>query len=339
MLAGAVDALERLLMLQAHQAVMACQQAHLLHGQEVLVDSAVAVGVERGQLMLRRGDLVVLGLCRHAQLPQLAVELLHELVDRGTDGAEVMLLELLALQRGVAEQRAARHDEVGALCVILLADQEVLLLGADGGDHAVDMLAEQRQHALSLLVDGAHGAQQRGFLVKRLAGVAAEGGGDAQHLVLDERVAGGVPRRVAAGLEGCAQAAGREAGGVGLALDKLLAGEAHDGAAVAGGIEEAVVLLGGDAGKGLEPMRIVRGSLFNGPFLHGMGDDVGDLKVQRLALLDGLHQVFVRCRWQSLLHRVLVEHHRAVDLRNFRHRRELLHSYLSDARFPCHCKL
>ena len=157
-LAGAVDALERLLMLQAHQAVMACQQAHLLHGQEVLVDGAVAVGVERGQLMLRRGDLVMLGLRRYAQLPQLAVEFLHELVDRGTDGAEVMLLELLALQRGVAEQRAARHDEVGALCVILLADQEVLLLGADGGDHAVDMFAEQRQHAFSLLVDGAHGA-------------------------------------------------------------------------------------------------------------------------------------------------------------------------------------
>ena len=318
---------------------MACQQAHLLHGQEVLVDGAVAVGVERGQLMLRRGDLVMLGLRRYAQLPQLAVEFLHELVDRGTDGAEVMLLELLALQRGVAEQRAARHDEVGALRVILLADQEVLLLGADGGDHAVSGFTEQRQHALGLLVDGAHRAQQRGFLIKRLAGVAAEGGGDAQHLVLDERVAGGVPRRVAAGLEGCAQAAGREAGGVGLALDKLLAGEAHDGAAVAGGIEEAVVLLGGDAGKGLEPMRVVRSSLFNGPFLHGMGDDVGDLKVQRLALLDGLHQVFVRCRWQSLLHRVLVEHHRAVDLRNFRHRRELLHSYLSDARFPCHCKL
>ena len=289
--------------------------------------------------MLRGGDLVMLGLGRHAQLPQLAVQLLHELVDGGTDGAEVMLLKLLTLQRGVAEQRAARHDEVGALRVVLLADQEVLLLGADGGDHAVDMLAEQSQHALGLLVDGAHGTQQRGFLVKRLAGVAAERGGDAQHLVLDERVAGGVPCRVAAGLEGCAQAAGREAGGVGLALDEFLAGEAHDGAAVAGGIEEAVVLLGGDAGKRLEPVRVVRGALLDGPFLHGMGDDVGDLKVQRLALLDGPHQVFVRCRWQSLLHRVLVKHHRAVDLRNFRHRRELLHSYLSDARFPCHCKL
>ena len=204
MLAGTVDALERLLMLQAHQAVMACQQAHLLHGQEVLVDGAVAVGEQRCQLMLRGSNLVVLGLRRHAKLPQLAVKFLHELVDRGADGAEVMLLELLALQRGVTEQRAARHDEVGTLRVVLLADQEVLLLGADGGDHAVDMLAEQSQHALGLLVDGAHGTQQRGFLVKRLAGVAAERGGDAQHLVLDERVAGGVPCRVAASLEGCA---------------------------------------------------------------------------------------------------------------------------------------
>ena len=210
-LARTVDAIERLLVLQAHQAVMAGQQAHLFHGQQVLVDGAVGVREQRRQLVLRGGNLVVLGLRRHAQLPQLAVQLLHELVDGGADGAEVMFLELLALQRGVAEQRAARHDEVGALRVVLLADQEVLLLGADGGDHAIDMLAEQRQHALGLLVDSAHGAQQRGFLVKRLAGIAAERGGDAQHLVLDERVAGGIPCRVAAGLERGAQAAGREA--------------------------------------------------------------------------------------------------------------------------------
>ena len=97
------------------------------------------------------------------------------------------------------------------------------------------------------------------------------------------------------------------------------------------------MLLGRDAGQRLEPVRVVRGALLDCPFLHGVGNHIGHLEVQRLTLLDGLHQVFVRCRWQPLLHRVLVEHHRAVDLRNIRHRRELLHSYLSDACFPRDC--
>ena len=113
-----------------------------------------------------------------------------------------MLIELLALARHRAEQRATAHDEVAAAFVILLGDQEVLLLGADRGDDALRILAEQRQHAVGLLLDGGHRAQKRRLLVQRLAGVAAEGGGNAQHFIFDERVAGGIPRRVAARLEG-----------------------------------------------------------------------------------------------------------------------------------------
>ena len=64
----------------------------------------------------------------NAELPQLVVELFHEFVDRGADGAEVVFIELLALARRCAEQRAAGHDQVLAAFVILFGDEEILLL-------------------------------------------------------------------------------------------------------------------------------------------------------------------------------------------------------------------
>ena len=319
-LARPVDGLEGLLVLQAHQAVVAGQQLHLLHGEQVLVHRAVRLGEDGRQLVLGRGHLVVLGLRGNAERPQLVVELLHELVHCGTDGAEVMLLQFLALYRRIAEQRAAREHDVEALLVVLLGDEEVLLLGAEGRGHAVGrIVAEQVEHAAALGLDGFHGAQKRRLLVERLAGVAAEGRGDAEHLVLDEGVGGGIPGGVAAGLEGGAQAAGGEAGGIGLALDEFLAGEGHDGAAVIGGIDEAVVLLGSDARQRLEPMSVVGGALLDGPLFHGVGDDVGHVLVQRRAFLDSFHQLLVGGLRQTLAHHMLVEHHGAVQIGHFRH--------------------
>ena len=59
-------------------------------------------------------------------------------------------------------------------------------------------------------------------------------------------------------------------------LIEFLAAELGEGLAVAGRGEEAVVLLGGQAGHRLEQVRVVRGALFDGPVLHGRGDGVGD---------------------------------------------------------------
>ena len=61
------------------------------------------------KLMLRGGDLVVLGLGKHAELPQLLVQIGHELRDARLDRAEVMVVHLLSLRRHCAEERAARR--------------------------------------------------------------------------------------------------------------------------------------------------------------------------------------------------------------------------------------
>ncbi len=46
--------------------------------------------------------------------------------------------------------------------------------------------------------------------------------------------------------------------------------------AVAGRVVERVVLLGGEAGQRLEPVRVVRGALLHRPLLHGRRDGVGE---------------------------------------------------------------
>ena len=80
-----------------------------------------------------------------------------------------------------------------------------------------------------------------------------------QDISLTKAGGGHVPGGVAPGVVGGAQAAGGEGGGVRLAHDQLLAGELEQGLAVLRGGEEGVVLLGGDAGEGLEPVGVVGG--------------------------------------------------------------------------------
>ena len=174
------------------------------------------------------------GLGRDAQAPELAVEIHHEGQHALADGAEVLVFELLALGRGSAEEGAAGEDEVRALLGQASVDQEVLLLGPDGGEDAAGGgVAEPAQDAQGLLAQGLLRAQQRDLVVQGLAGVRDEGGGDGQGdavgLDLQEDRAGDVPGGVAAGLEGGADAARREGAGVGLALDEALAGELGDG--------------------------------------------------------------------------------------------------------------
>ena len=315
-LAAAVDAFEGLLMLQTDQTVLRSDLLHQLHGQQVVVDGDIGGVEDGGQLMLAGSDLVVLGLGRNTQLPQLFVQFLHERGNFGADDAEVVLFQLLTLGRGSAEQSAAGQDQVLTCLVVFLLDEEVLLLRADGGGNVVHILAEQLQDTDGLTGQCIHGTQQGGLLIQRLAGVTDEGGGDAQHIILDEGVAGGVPCGVAAGLAGSTQTTGGEGRSVGLAAHQLLAGELHDRGAVAHGGDEAVVLLTGDAGQRLEPVSVMGSAQLHGPALHHAGHDVCHFDVQRGTLVQGALQRFVSRARQALLHDMFVKDLAAVDFHN-----------------------
>ena len=316
-LAAAVNAGEGLLMQQAHHVKAAGQLLHQLHGQLVVVGGDVGGGEYRSQLVLGGGGLVVLGLGHNTQAPQLLIQGLHEGGHPGLDGAEIMVVQLLPLGGLGAEEGAPGVDQVLPLFVHVLIYQEVLLLRANGGLDGSDLrVAEELQHPHTLAVDGLHGAQQGGLFIQRLPAVGAEGGGDAQHVVLDKGVGGGVPGGVAPGLKGGPQAAGGEGAGVRLSLDQLLAGKLHDHLAPVHRGDEAVMLLGGDAGHGLEPVGEVGGPLLNGPVLHGVGHHGGGGAVQPLALVHGALHLFEHILGQAGAHHGVVEDVAAEDLGN-----------------------
>ena len=267
--------------------------------------------------MLCRRDLVVLCLRENAELPELFVQLLHERGDARLDRAEIVVLKLLTLRGACAEQRAAREDQVGALVVELLVHKEVLLLGAD---RRVDALgggvAEEAEDAHGLRAEGLHRAQERRLLVEHFAAVGAERRRNVQRMVLDERIGGRVPRRVASRLKGGAQAAGGEGGGVRLALDELLAGEFHDDPAIGGRRDEAVVFFGGNTGHRLEPVRVVRRTVFNRPVLHRVCNCIRNSDVEVLAVVDRLAQGFVNVLRETLTHDAVVEDHAGEEIRH-----------------------
>ena len=201
-LAAAVDSREGLLMQQAHESVLLGGLLHDLHDQLVLVGGDIDSVVDAGELMLRRGNLVVLRLGGDAELPEPLVELLHERGLLGRYGSEVVVVELLRLGGRRPEQGPSGISEVFPLLIQILGDEEIFLLRADVRAHPLCRgVAEQSEHPHGFPVEGVHGAQQRGLLVQRLARVGAEGCGDEQCLSSHESVGSGIPRGVSSGFK------------------------------------------------------------------------------------------------------------------------------------------
>ena len=146
-LARSVHARERLLVQQADEAVAPRHVLHHLHREHLVVTADVRVLEDRRDLVLVRGHLVVAGLDRHAELVELLLDLEHVGQDALRDRAEVVVVQLVALRRLGAEERAPGGDEVGALEEVLLVDQEVLLLRAHRGEHALGRLRRRAASA------------------------------------------------------------------------------------------------------------------------------------------------------------------------------------------------
>ena len=161
-------------------------------------------------------------------------------------------------------------------------------------------------------------AQQRRLVVQRLTGHRDEHRRDAQRVAVrvfqDVGGAGDVPAGVAACLEGAPQPARGEAGGVGLALDQGFAGELGECLPVGDGLQEAVVLLSGEAGHRVEHVGVVGGALLQRPVLHGHRDRVGDRGVELGAFIDRRHDGLVDRLGQPCLHLGLGKDVGAEDL-------------------------
>ena len=78
-----------------------------------MIGGDVGVLEDRRDLVLARRHFVVPRLHRHADLVQLGLDLGHERQHAIGDRAEVLILQLLALRRLRAEERAAGVDQIG----------------------------------------------------------------------------------------------------------------------------------------------------------------------------------------------------------------------------------
>ena len=315
-LTGAVDAGEGLLGEEADEAMLGGDAAEQRHREHLVVVRDVGGFVDRSDFVLGRSDFVVAGLDRDPELEALALGFHHARKHAVRDGAEVLVFELLALGRLGAEEGATAGVEVGTEVEETGVDQEVLLLGtARGGDEPM-LLTEERQHAGGGLVDGSHRAEQRGLLVEGFALPRHEGGRDAERGTVfgveDVSRRGHVPSRVAAGFEGGAETAVREGGRIRLGLDEGLTRELGEGA-VAVGLEEGVVLLGGEAGQRVEDVRVVRRATLEGPILDGGGHDVSGGGVELRAGLDAGLEGLENVLRQALFHLIEGEDILAVD--------------------------
>ena len=215
MLAGAVDAGERLLVQQADQAVLVGRAAHDLHRQHLVIGGQVRVLEDRRDFVLARRDFVVPGLDRHAELEQLRLGVGHAGQHALGDGAEVLVFQFLALGRLGAEERAAGVDEVGPGVEEVLVDEEVFLLGADGGEDLLDARCCRTACRMRRAwVDRASIERSSGVFLSRASPVQLRKAVGMTRVAPlgpshDEGGAGRVPGGVAAGLEGGADAAAR----------------------------------------------------------------------------------------------------------------------------------
>ena len=136
-LTAAVDPVEGLFVEQAGQAVAVRHLFHHFHRQLVVIRGQVGIGKDRSQLVLGGGHFIVLGFGENPQLPELLVQLLHESCHAGLDDAEIMILQLLALRRFIAEQGTAAQQQILPLLVEFLVHQEIFLFrphrGGDAG--------------------------------------------------------------------------------------------------------------------------------------------------------------------------------------------------------------
>ena len=317
-LAGTVDASERLFVQQAYESVAFGDLAEHFHDLHVVVAGEVHFFEHRSKFELSRGDFVVAGLGRNTEFPEFLFHIVHEVQDASRNATEVMVFHLLVLCRSCTEQGAPSLVQVRTLEVEALVDEEVFLFGTERDGNLLLRDAEEAHQAVGGFLQSLDGAQERSLLVERFAGIATECSRDAERgavaMTLDESGGSRVPSRIAAGFECRTQTAAGERRCVRFAHNQVLAAEAHDGLAVFG-FQEGVVLFGSGAGQGLEPVSKVRGTAVDGPFLHGMGDLVCNRRVKRCAAFDGCEQLFANVLGEVGTHGFCVEDVLAVEVK------------------------
>ena len=225
-LARAVDAGERLLVEQEHRPCWRREAPHRAHARACCGRSRPRSARRPGPSRTGPGATslwrVLDGMPSRQQL---AVEVHHEGEDPLADGAEVLVLELLALGRRRAEERAAGEDRSGRCSARRRSTRKYSCSGPMVVKTRLAVVLPNQRRTRRACLPRASCERSSGILWSSASPVYETNAvgmrqGHAVRLDLQEDRAGDVPGGVAAGLEGGADAAGREGAGVGLALDQ-----------------------------------------------------------------------------------------------------------------------
>ena len=206
---------------------------HDLHRKLVMIGSNIRCGINRCQLMLRGRNLIMLGLCKDAELPELLVEILHISGYTGLDDTKIMVIHLLSLGRLRAKERASGVYEIFSFVIHFSVNKEIFLLGTDRACNTLyGIVSEKLQNTESLHVECLHRTKQWSLLIKSLATIGAECCRNTQRLSLDKCVRGRIPSSIASCLKGSAKSSRGERRCIGLTLDQLLARKFHNDSAI-----------------------------------------------------------------------------------------------------------
>ena len=150
--------------------------------------------------------------------------------------------------------------------------------------------------------------QQRCLVIECLACVGDEDGRNAKRIVDDEDRTCRVPGRIASCLESVPDAAVGEGAGIRLLLYEQFAGEFLHHTALSVMLDEGVMLLCCTFCQGLEPVGVVRRTVFLCPLLHALCHGIGDGTVQTCSVVDDIHQLLIDVNRQVFVHLRAVEH-------------------------------
>ena len=210
MFAATVDALERLLMEQYTETVTAGYLFHQAHEQHVLVVGKIAFTEDGSTLKLVGSHLVVASLHRDAETVSLNLKIFHEGLYAGGNLTEIMVVHLLVLGRSVAQKGTSACYQVGTCGIEAVIHQEILLFPAQITLNLPDAFVEHLADSQSSIGNHLDGFLERSLVIERLARIGYKYGGNAETVVVDEDRRCGIPRGIAACLEGSTNAARRE---------------------------------------------------------------------------------------------------------------------------------
>ena len=158
-----------------------CYLFQRFHNHLIVIHCQIGLIINGRQLMLGRSHLIMLSLRRHSQLPKLLINLLHIRTNPFTDGAKIVILQLLPLRRHSAEQGTSRIDQILPLQILGPIHQKILLFRSYRRTYPLcRSISKQAENPQGLFVNSLHGTKKGGFLIQSLTLVGTESRGNAE---------------------------------------------------------------------------------------------------------------------------------------------------------------